>query len=186
MKNRICFLAISWANLGLWSCQDHNPMSPEFTGSKEKAAVENTAAHVNYMVDYSQAQIVDPGKQFVDEKGVLHIRDQVLTGAPITGDLIGKNKRTLLNADINIATGNGRVFGTYTNEIKMVNRNFFNVLEGEYEAEVIAGALSEIRITHASGDFVETKITKARDELTSNGMVLKFNSALVETKNAEQ
>ncbi len=186
MKNQICFLAIIWANLGFWSCQDQNPISPELLGSKEKAAVKNTSMRVDYMVDYSQVQIVDPGKRFVDENGVLHIRDQVFSGAPITGDLVGKNKRTLINADIDIASGNGKVFGTYAHEVIWAKRNFNGVLEGRYEVEIVAGAISGIRIVPSSDSLMGLKIASTQEQMLPGSMKLKLNSVMVDSNNMEK
>ncbi len=66
--------------------------------------------------------IVDPGTQVVDPSGVLHIRGLSFSGAPITGDLVGTSD-FVFNADIILATGNARLWGTARDNVTIANRS---------------------------------------------------------------
>jgi hypothetical protein len=180
MKHRIFSLLVLGAALAMVGCDKSGPVSPELNNSEEAASLaKRTKAHVTWIADFSNpAHIVDPGKQFVDAKGVLHIRRQVFSGAPITGDLVGQELRNVFNADIELATGNGRAWGTFREETTWPARNLSGVFEGTYKAKITAGFLTGTHAGRGSGGYKGLKIKGTQEETVPGSLTLRLNSVI--------
>lgn len=137
MKNNIMILFVAGASL-LAGCDQETPVvAPEM--SDLQSTLDNGAADVYEQsldkietglfagieshdatatlipitgeFDFSPVHIIKPGKSWVDDQGILHIRNQKYS-SPTTGDVEGT---TLIkfNGDIEAATGNGPVWGSF-------------------------------------------------------------------------
>lgn len=181
MKRRVFFLALAGAALIINGCGKQNPISPALTGSKKPTTLAKpTVTRITFTADGTQAQVVDPGRQFVDDEGVLHIRGFVTTGAPITGDLVGMDTRNEFNANIELATGNGNAWGTFRDEVSWPARNLSGVFEGHYQGQITAGQISVAGVGQGSGDFSGMKISGTLQETAPGSGVLIFNGTIAE------
>ena len=114
--------------------------------------------------------VVDPGTQVVDPSGVLHIRGLTTSGAPVTGDLVGADVLNVFNADIRLATGNGRFWGTARFEGTVANRSVD--FDSEYRGEITGGLISG----RHRGEGSEIRIEGTQEETFPGSLVLNFSS----------
>ena len=89
--------------------------------------------------------ITDPGKQWVTDDGIAHIRDQVQTG-PVNGDLSGSIIVTG-RSDLTVATQTGTGSGKFT--ITATGGTWEGRFEGTFDGGVFSGKL----VAHGTGDF---------------------------------
>ena len=89
--------------------------------------------------------ITDPGKQWVSDDGIGHIRDQVQTG-PVSGDLSGSIMVTG-RSDLTVATQTGTGSGKFT--ITATGGTWEGSFEGTFDGGVFSGKL----VAHGTGDF---------------------------------
>jgi hypothetical protein len=73
--------------------------------------------------------VIDPGKQWVSEEGIVQVRDGVGTGT-MTGDIPGFMTFTM-NAAFDPTTGKGEIWGKFVS-----SDNFGNTFEGTFLAKV--------------------------------------------------
>lgn len=124
-------------------CAKESPVAPESNaGSNNDLSLsKRRVSHVSATYDFTQGQIVDQGQQWVDAQGVLHIRKQVYENSPITGGFAGVDEHNVFNADIELATGNGRSWGHTRSNVTWVERHISGIWLGEYHNQIIAGQM---------------------------------------------
>jgi hypothetical protein len=96
--------------------------------------------------------IVDPGTSFVDEDGILHIRNQI-TEQVVDGGLMGSQVVTI-SVNINPATGSGDIHGSYELSARAVELGLTGSFEGRFDG-MIVGGVSFFSVTgpRGSGGF---------------------------------
>ena len=157
-------------------CAKESPVAPEMKAesSDDLSLSKRHVALVAATYDFSQGQIVDQGRQWVDADGVLHVREQIYENSPITGGFAGVDEHNVFNADIVLATGNGRSWGHTRSNVTWVERNISGIWLGKYENRIIAGQM----IGHSSwvgrGGFAGL-VAKGEQETVGATLVLNVN-----------
>ncbi len=97
---------------------------------------------------------VDPGRIWVDEDGVTHVRGQIVTGSFTGGDISGTVSGVQhVNVD---ATGNGDVFGSFT--IEGTWAGLSGTFSGRFSGEITGGPSAGEFVGQGSGGFQGMKI----------------------------
>ncbi len=126
-------------------CSKESPVAPEMkvenTTNETLSKHKPNVSHVFATYDFSQGQIVDRGREWVDAQGVYHVRKQIYENSPITGGFVGVDEHNVFNADIDQATGNGKSWGKTRSNVTWVERNISGILIGEYENRIVAGQM---------------------------------------------
>jgi hypothetical protein len=161
-------------------CSKESPVAPGINAENNADLSLNkpSVSHVFVTYDFT-GRDVDPGRQWVDDKGVLHIRKQIFENAPITGGFVGVDEHNVFNADIELATGNGKSWGKTRSNVTWVERNISGILIGEYENRIIAGQM----IGHSSWvgrDGLEDLVAKAEQETVPGTLVLNVDFTVSE------
>ena len=89
--------------------------------------------------------ITDPGKQWVSDNKIAHIRDQIQTG-PVNGDLSG-SITVMGRADVTVATQTGTGSGKFT--ITATGGTWEGSFEGRFDGGVFFGQL----VAQGTSDF---------------------------------
>ena len=117
--------------------------------------------------------ISDPGKQWVTDDGVAHIRDQVQTG-PVSGDLSLSGSIVVTGrSDVTVATQTGTGSGKFT--ITTTGGTWEGSFEGTFDGGVFSGKL----VAHGTGDFAGSLLratisqTEPNRSYTLTGTILK-------------
>lgn len=179
----IVFMLFSFILL-LAACGKEAPLSPKSPSGKQLTLEKHRGIRLTFSNDYSNPEIiVDPGTVWVDEDGVLHIRGQVFSGAPITGDLVGFDTHNVFNLDLDLATGNGKAYGTFHDEVTWVDRNISGVFAGTYVARIESGLLSGTYKGEGSGGFEGLIIFGRQQETSPGSLVLDLTGTIIEHVN---
>lgn len=106
-------------------CAKESPVAPEINAENSAglSLSKRRVSHVSATYDFSQGQIVDRGREWVDAQGVYHVRKQIYENSPITGGFVGVDEHNVFNADIEQATGNGRSWGHTRSNVTWTERN---------------------------------------------------------------
>lgn len=159
MFQRIFVLFAFGVALLLLACSEQNPTAPALTQSEQEAAVAALAKGGSIpftsTIDFTAGTLVDPGKEFVDDKGVLHVRGQI-NDAPITGDIEG-TVRIVTDIDINLTDGSGRYRGKFVITGTFQGRT--GTYSGKFSGKVIDGSFGPNDFAgRGRGGFKETRI----------------------------
>jgi hypothetical protein len=124
-------------------CAKDAPVAPEINAesSADLSLSKRRVSHVSATYDFSQGQIVDRGREWVDAQGVYHVRKQIYENSPISGGFVGVDEHNVFNADIDQATGNGRSWGKTRSNVTWMERNISGIWLGEYENRIVAGQM---------------------------------------------
>lgn len=139
MFKRIFVLFALGMALMLSACSDQNPSAPDLTQNEPETGVaalaKGRSIPITATVDFATGTVV-PGKEFVDDKGVLHVRGQI-NEAPITGDIQG-TVRIVTNADVDLTNGSGRYRGKFVITGTFQGRT--GTYSGKFRGKVIEGS----------------------------------------------
>jgi hypothetical protein len=158
-------------------CSKESPVAPEINAenSADLSLSKRRVSHVSATYDFT-GHMVDPGRVWVDDKGVTHIRKQIYENSPITGGFAGVDVHNVFNADID-ATGNGKSWGKTRSNVTWVERNISGTWIGEYENRIVAGQM----IGHSSwvgrGGFAGL-VAKGKQETVGATLVLNVDFSI--------
>ena len=157
-------------------CAKESPVAPEINAgsSADLSLSKRRVAHVAATYNFTLGQIVDQGQQWVDAKGVLHIRKQIYENSPITGGFAGVDEHNVFNADIELATGNGRSWGKTRSNVTWVERNINGIWLGEYHNQIIAGQMIGTS-SWVGRDGFAGLVAKGKQETVGATLVLKVD-----------
>jgi len=118
-----------------------------------------------------ESALIDPGKQWVSEDGILHIRDSYWVGTEV-GTLGSSTLEDWLSFNINLATGKGTLSGYW-----LLTFEGRGTISGSATGKISMGYLiSGMFIgTHATGEFEGVQKKGLLD-----GMLLDPNHAVME------
>lgn len=153
-------------------CSEQAPVAPETNAgsSADLSLSKRRVSHVSATYDFSQGQIVDRGREWVDAQGVYHVRKQIYENSPITGGFAGVDEHNVFNMDIS-ATGNGRSWGKTLSNVTWVERNISGIWIGEYENRIVAGQMIGKSSWVGRGGFAGLK-AKGKQETEGATLVL--------------
>lgn len=173
IKNVFLFSLFTLA-LMLGGCTKEAPLAPETDAANFESPLSKPMVwHATCLLDFSKT-MVDSGKVWVDDQGVLHIRDQVYENTQITGDFIGIDLRNIFNADINLATGAGRSWGRNRSRVTWSARNLTGVWTGEYKNEIVGGQMRGTSSYFGGGDFAGLYARCTQEETGPGSLVLNM------------
>lgn len=124
-------------------CAKESPVAPgtNAESSADLSLSKRRVSHVAATYDFAKGTIVDRGRQWVDAQGVYHVRKQIYENSPITGGFVGVDEHNVFNADIELATGNGKSWGKTRSNVTWTERNISGIWIGEYENRIVAGQM---------------------------------------------
>ena len=179
MSKKLFVLSCIAAAFIAGGCAKESPVAPEFNAgssvdlSLSKRRVSLVAATYNF----TQGQIVDQGQQWVDARGVLHIRKQIYENSPITGGFAGVDEHNVFNADIELATGNGKSWGHTRSNVTWVERHISGIWLGEYHNQIIAGQMIGTS-SWVGRDGFAGLVAKGKQETVGATLVLNVNFSI--------
>lgn len=154
MTKRLILLSFVSLAIIFGGCSKESPVQPDLMGNEETISLaKSTITEVNFTFDEGKPAYSDPGRQWVDKNGILHIRRQIGENAPIAGDFVGFDRHNEFNADINTATGNGVFHGNFTMEVEWPARQLKGVFSGHYKGKFTNWLLAGTTIAKGEGDF---------------------------------
>ena len=159
-------------------CAKESPVAPEMKAgsSNDLSLSKRRVSQVSCTYDFT-GHVVDPGRQWVDDKGVLHIRKQVYENSPITGGFVGVDEHNVFNADIEQATGNGKSWGKTRSHVTWVERNINGIWLGEYHNQIIAGQMIGTS-SWVGRDGFAGLVAKGKQETVGATLVLNVNFSI--------
>lgn len=161
MTKKLILLSFIALTIIICGCSKESPVAPDLTGNDAGISLDKPSVTVvNFTFDEGKPESGDPGQQWVDDQGVLHIRGQIGINAPVAGDFVGYDRHNVFNADIDLATGNGKFTGVFTMEVEWTARNLKGVFSGRYKGEFTNWLLTGATTCIGEGAFA--------------GMVLRF------------
>lgn len=171
MKKVIFFSLIALA-LMLGGCSK-TPVAPETNAPNPESALDKPAAQLTAIcqMDFNKS-MVDSGKVWVDDQGVLHIRDQVHKNTVVTGDFEGIDVLNFFNADINLATGAGRSWGRNRSRVTWAAQNLSGTWTGKYQNEIVNGQMKGTSTYIGGGGFAGLYATAEQEETGPGTLVL--------------
>ena len=142
MTKKLFLLSSIAVVLIIGGCAKESPGAPErqAESSADLSLSKRRVSHVSATFDFTQGQIVDRGREWVDEQGGYHVRGQVYENSPITGDLTGVDEHNVFNMDIS-AIGEGRSWGHTRSQLTWDDRNISGIWLGVYENRIVAGQM---------------------------------------------
>jgi hypothetical protein len=183
MTKKLILLGFIAFAIIIGGCSKESPVAPDLTGNHTgETLAKQTVTIVNFTFDEGKPEYSNPGTQWIDEDGILHIRGQVGDGAPIAGDFDGKDLHNVFNADINTKTGNGRFNGIFSMEVTWTARKLTGIFSGSYQGVFNKGLLHGTTVAFGEGDF-DGMVLRIRQEgdapvsyfLTATGTVCEHN-----------
>jgi len=154
MTKKLILLSVIALAIIIGGCSKDSPVAPDLTGNDAGSSLAKpTVTVVNFTFDEGKPESGDPGQQWVDDQGVLHIRGQIGINAPIAGDFVGYDRHNEFNADIDLATGNGRFTGIFTMEVEWTARNLKGVFSGRYKGVFTNWLLTGTTTALGEGEF---------------------------------
>jgi len=154
MTKKLILFSLVVLALMVGGCSKKSPLSPDLMESDAgKSLAKKTITVVNFTFDEGNPERSDPGQQWVDAQGILHIRGQIGENAPIAGDFVGYDRHNVFNADIDLATGNGKFTGTFTMEVEWTARKLKGVFSGRYKGIFTNGLLTGNTTALGEGEF---------------------------------
>lgn len=183
MTKKLFLLSCIAVVLIIGGCSKESPVAPqvsvdnggEATLSKHKAEV----SHVSATFDFNQGQIVDRGREWVDEQGGYHVSGQVYENSPITGDLAGVDEHNVFNMDIS-AIGEGRSWGHTRSQVTWADRNISGVWLGVYENRIVAGQMQGHSSWIGRGGFAGMTAKGTQETEPGNFLLLHVNFTIKE------
>ena len=98
----------------------------------------------------------DPGTQWIDEDGILHVRDGILAWTFVGGDFeIVGDTYSILNMNLDLATGNGD--GQSHGHLEVSFDGLVGIFEGHDNGSWTGWTYAGEFIYHGSGDFAGMK-----------------------------
>ncbi|MDZ7336488.1 MAG: hypothetical protein ONB32_15160 [candidate division KSB1 bacterium] len=162
-------------------CSKESPVGPDLTGSDAgKSLAKQTRYAVTFQGDEGVAYIVDQGTQWVDEKGILHIRNQVRKDGPLTGQLEGYDRHNVFNADIDLATMSGPFVGTFVMEVEWTERGLKGTFSGGYKGYITNGNLAGTTSGLGEGDFAGMVLRCDQKESSPGSLNLIFTGTITD------
>lgn len=181
MTKKLFLLSFIALAIIIGGCSKESPVAPDLMGSNSgESLAKATHTVVNFIADEGKAKIVDPGTQWVDEQGILHIRGQVGEGAPVSGDLVGTDLRNVFNVDINTATGSGPFVGTFYMEVEWPARNLKGAFRGAYKGVITNGYLTGTTTGMGEGGFAGMVLRAEQKEEVAGSYKLLFTGTVTE------
>jgi hypothetical protein len=156
MTKKLILLSFIALAIILGGCSKESPVSPDLMGDETAESLAKKSCNVtvvNFTFDEGKPERADPGKQWTDKNGILHIRGQVGENAPIAGDFVGYDRHNVFNADINTATGNGTFHGKFTMEVEWPARNLKGIFRGHYRGIFTNWLLTGTTTALGKGEF---------------------------------
>jgi len=170
----IIFISLIAVALMVGGCSN-TPLAPESYAPNPESAIGKAAAQLTAVcqMDFSKT-MVDSGKVWVDDQGVLHIRDQVYKNTAITGDFEGIDVLNFFNADINLATGAGRSWGRNRSRVTWAAQNLSGTWTGKYQNEIVGGQMKGTSTYIGGGGFAGLYATAEQEETGPGSLVLNM------------
>ncbi len=95
-------------------------------------------------------EIVDPGKEWVDEENIYHLRDRVVKNMKVSDyALLNGTDIVVINLNLNLKDGSGNGFGSAEFQPDGVDGTF----RGHWTGDFSGGLLTGQAINHGTGDL---------------------------------
>lgn len=181
MTKRLFLLSCIAVVLITGGCSKESPVAPEMNaGSRAEVSLsKRRVSHVSATFDFNQGQIVDRGREWVDEQGGYHVRGQVYENSPITGDLAGVDEHNVFNMDIS-AIGEGRSWGHTRSQLTWADRNISGIWLGVYENRIVAGQMKGHSSWIGRGGFAGMTAKATQETEPGNFLLLHMNFTIKE------
>jgi hypothetical protein len=181
MTKKLILLSLAALTLMVGGCSKESPIAPDLAGNDAgKSLAKQTRYEISFIGDEGVAYIVDPGTQWVDDKGILHIRNQVRKDAPMTGQLVGYDRHNVFNADIDLATMSGPFMGTFVIEAEWGERNLSGMFRGGYKGYITNGNLAGTTTGLGEGGFAGMILRCEQKEVTPGSYNLLFEGTITD------
>ncbi|MCI0514161.1 hypothetical protein L0128_13170 [candidate division KSB1 bacterium] len=177
MTKNIALLGLIALALLVGGCSKETPLAPETNvANLESALSKPSVFQATCQMDFSKT-MVDSGKVWVDDQGVLHIRNQVYKNTAITDDFVGIDLHNVFNADINLATGAGRSWGWNRSRVTWTAQNLTGLWTCKYQNEIVGGQMKGTS-SYVGGCGFAGMHADAQQEETAPGslvLIMKWN-----------
>jgi hypothetical protein len=181
MTKKLILLSLVALALMVGGCSKESPVAPDLMGNDAgNSLAKQTRTDVSFIGDEGIDYIIDPGTQWVDAQGILHIRGLVRKDGPVTGDLVGYDRHNVFNADINTATGSGPFFGTFSMEAEWPARNLKGAFSGGYKGYITNGNLAGTTTGLGEGGFAGMVFRLDQKEIVPGSYKLSFIGTVTE------
>jgi hypothetical protein len=115
----------------LAACAKEDPLSTELPVIDAKISIT---------VDLKSGRVVDPGYEWVDNSGIIHVQGRVIDGQTVSGDLVGKFKIIVANSELDPRTGNSKETLIVECAATWPAQKRSGVFSGELKQEITDGA----------------------------------------------
>jgi hypothetical protein len=139
MKNKVMLSVVGLvAAFLLAACAKEEPLSTE------PPAID---AKISITIDLKSGRVIEPGYEWVDNSGIVHVQGRVIEGQTVSGDLTGKFKTTVANSELNPRTGNSKETLIVECSATWPAQKRSGVFSGELKQEITDGARAASSLT---------------------------------------
>jgi hypothetical protein len=181
MTKKLILLSFIALALMVGGCSKESPVSPQLNAfSSDEILLSKLAIyHASCSMDFSKT-MVDPGQVWTDDQGVLHIRNQVYKNTAVTGDFIGIDVHNVFNADIVLATGEGKSWGWNRSDVTWRHRNISGTWTGQYKNRIVGGQMKGTSAYVGSGGFTGLIAKASQEESAPGSLILNMQWSIYE------
>lgn len=136
---------------------------------------------VTITIDLASGTVTQAGYEWVDNGGIVHVQGRIIEGQTVNGDLVGKFKTTITNAERNPQTGDGKETMLVECSASWPAHNLQGLFFGEMTQEFKTGARTPASLNAQGKEgFAKFHLEVMLEEATENTRMLVGKGRIIE------
>ena len=136
---------------------------------------------VTITIDLASGSVTQAGREWVDNAGIIRVQGRIIEGQAVSGDLVGKFKTTITNAERNPQTGDSKETMIVECSASWPAQNLQGLFFGEMTQEFKAGSRAPTSLkAQGKEGFASFELEVTLEQVAGSATLLVGKGRIVE------